>query len=149
MRLNRKRQLWFCPDPDCEQPSWLLLSAGILEQKTSRNSEKMLFFELGKEDHPEEKIAGSVKLITFQGHIEENDEALIKLLKLHGKSVGLIQREMSKNADNNGVFCYATVEVLDDGSGKANEPQSFEICLKCGDETEVKIASSVNGISFI
>ena len=146
--LNRKRELYFCEDPALGQPVWLPLSAGIIERKMSRNSEKLLFYELGREDAPKEELLSSVKLIALRGHVDVDDENLLRILKMNGKTVGIIQRDLSKNCDNRAIYCEATVEVLDDGSGLAGEPQCFEICLHCGHETEEDLSIGVNGVTF-
>ena len=130
------------------QPVWLPLSAGIFERKMSRKSDKTLFFELGKEESPREDFTTSVKCIGLHGHVEETDEALMKILKMNGSCVGILQANKEKNHYNDAVYCEASVVVLDHGSGAANEPQEFEIQLNCGPEKRGEIAKDVNGITF-
>ena len=146
--LNREKQFWISENPDSEQTNWMLLSAGIMELKVNRKSENILFFELGKEAFPQEKALSSVKYITFHGHLDEQDEALTKIISLHGREIGLLQEKMSNKYDNYGIFCKAQVEVIEDGSGCAGEPKSFEVRLKYGEEFPVEIIQGVNVVSF-
>ncbi len=114
----------------------------------SRKSENMLFFEVGKDESPQEKIASSIKVITLRGHVDENDEALCKILSLNGCQIGLFERSLAEKYDDYGIYYEAQVEVKDDGSGAVDEPQNFEISLKCGREISAQIDSSVNGVNF-
>lgn len=148
MLLNRNKKIWFCENPGMGQPVWLPLSAGIFEWKMSRKSDKTLFFELGKEESPREDFTTSVKCISLRGHVEETDEALMKILQMNGSCVDILQANKEKNHYNNAVYCEASVVVLDHGSGAANEPQEFEIQLNCGPEKRGEIAKDVNGITF-
>lgn len=114
----------------------------------SRKSDKTLFYELGKEESPREDFATSVKCISLRCHVEDSDEALMKILQMNGSCVGILQADKEKNYYNNAVYCEASVAVEEYGSGVANEPQGFEIQLNCGPEKRGEIAKDVNGIAF-
>ena len=148
MLLNRNKKIWFCENPGMGQPVWLPLSVGIFERKMSRKSDKTLFFELGKEESPREDFTTNVKCISLRGHVEDSDEALMKILQMNGSRVGILQADKEKNHYNNAVYCEASVAVEEYGSGAANEPQGFEIQLNCGPEKHGIITNSVKGIAF-
>jgi len=146
--LNKQRQLWFCRKMQEEQPKWLLLSKGVRERTVSRNSRKIRFYALGSEEYPKEEVEDSVKVISFLLDISEDDEAQREILACHGETVYVVDWILSKNTDNYGKICEATVEVSDDGSGKAEEAMRAEIRFLCGKEQEAEMISGVNGVSF-
>ena len=148
MERNRQRVLYFSENWQEAEPLWLPLSAGITQRNMSRNSEKQRFYSVGQEENPLEEVQSGVKLITLRGVRKLGDAAQERILSLHGERVALLDWEQSENGENKGIFCFATVEVMDDGSGKAEEERSIELRLHCGRETSGRVSSTVNGITF-
>ncbi len=148
MLLNRGRKVFFCPDMNVAQPQWLPISAGIKARKTEQKQEKLLFYKLGKENDPEDRVLSSVKLISFLCDFEEADETLQSLLEMNGKEVALLESIVSEKSDNKAICYNAVLEIKEGKYGEANEPQELEIVFNCYRQEKGIISTYVNGISF-
>ncbi len=148
MLLNRERKLYFCPDMSAEQPRWLPLSAGIKARKTEGKQEKLIFYELGREDSPKAKILSTIKVITFLMDLEEADEAIQSLLEMDRAEVGLLESIATENPDNKAICYRAFLEVKEDGCGEASSPQELEICFNCYHQERGLLSNTTNGIAF-
>ncbi len=145
MLLNRDRQLWFRETVSSGESLWLPLGAGFKGRKLEEKSEKLPFYEVGKEDEPQEEILSTVKVLTFYTDYDEDDPALRSLLAQNGRELFLLE---GKKGDDKALSYRCILCISEEGGGDPRAPISLKIAFQILAEERGILLNAVNGLTF-